>query len=1269
MKFHSNCKKLLSIMMVAFVLLYSLLGSIVPAAHAAEGETIELKVLHTNDIHAKVNDFGKIAAYIENQRSQSQYSMYLDAGDIFSGNPVVDLQFGKPIVSLLNDMGLQAMAIGNHDFDYGQEETVARMAESNFAWLSANTEVTGNTHVPFPQPEPYKIFDVNGLSVGVFSLTETPPSTAPANIKGINFHNPIETAKKYAHLKDETDILIALTHQGYTEDRKLAEQVDFFDVIIGGHSHTTLNAPAIVNGTPIVQTGGNAENVGNLTIQYQPETGKVVSVQGFLQKVSALTAVNASIQAKVDAYNAEMEELLGEVIGSTETGLNRSGNLDTQLGNFWTDSIRHYTNADVALTNSGGIRANIPAGSIKVNDIFVIEPFANEIMKIEMTGAALKNVIEYSYTRGGRNRIDLQTSGLHYKILTNNTGRYIGSELTVNGEPVKADQTYIVAVGDYIGTGGSGYEFAGTVLEATSGFMTSAMIDYAKHLTSEGKAINYAANQRIAIEVSNSAPIDGQEIGTTTKGLSANNNAKADSSLGNLYTDAIRAAAKTDIAVLNNSSVTGNIPAGKITDKQIEFMDQFSNDLTVTTTTVERLKEVIKEQSTYHNGVDLQVSGFHYEVVKENGKFTDVILTTTEGQPLDSSKKLTVAYNSYMHGAAFYNLGDELIGSNHGKVWQAVVEFVRNHQGPVDYTEGSRIKVTGDTAAPTPPPANADYMTVAEAIAKNSGSGKVRGYIVGTMTNNAPSYEGNYVATNLVIADSLDERDRTKVLPVMLPSGAVRSALNLVDNPANIGKLVEVSGNLAAYFSQPGLRDTKSYEFIEIIEEPVATPVTIAEARNTAAGEEVIIEGTVTTGTGIWGQKGFYIQDETGGLYIFQNSADVKPGDVVRVSGKTGEFAKEKQVSNVTALQVLSEGSVPAALKLTPGQISASNESQLVRIEAVTIKDLKKINNFGTFEFTAEKNGEAVTVRVDNRSGLVFDNFSFKNGDKVNVTGISSRYNDTIQLKTRSANDIAAFEELPVTDPGTEPPVTDPGTEPPVTDPGTEPPVTNPGTEPPVTNPGTEPPVTDPGTEPPVTNPGTEPPVTNPEVPVVGDIEVSREPQGRLIIKKDIQIVKIDRDGTITPFKNAVKGEALRVYGSNGQYYNVGGDYYIKHENHAVAMYTGRILIRENRNLYTPDGKIHRVLTKGEAIRVYETEDGRYQVGGGYYVHFHRNALYFEGLVNIQADTSLLLDGKSMRSLKKGEQYRVYGVEGNKLLVGGGYYINIDRNKLSYVKN
>jgi 5'-nucleotidase / UDP-sugar diphosphatase len=493
--------KIQAIFLTVLVVLFSSVGvSLQGGVLANESDTATLNIVHTNDIHAKINNFGKIGAYIEAQRENYTNFLYLDAGDIFSGNPVVDLKDGEPIIELLNAMQLDAMTIGNHEFDYGQEVFAQRVLDSSFPWLSANTEVVDET-IAIEQPDPFEIFEFeDGLTVGVLGLTQAPPATAPAGIVGLQFHDPVATALEYEYLADEVDLFVALTHIGYSEDRRLAESVDFIDVIIGGHSHTTLSEPQFVNGTAIAQTGGDANNIGNLELELDLETGEV-EVTGFLQQVSQLEATNDDIQAMVDSYNAEAEELLNTVIGYTNTGLTRDGRNvgDVPLGNFWMDAVRYSLDADISLTNGGGIRASIAPGDITAGDIFTVEPFGNIITEKEMTGAALKDVIEYSYS--WRKRIDLQTSGLHYTIYTDQEGNYIDADLYVDGEPIDMDQTYTVALNNFIATGGDGYNFVGETVQEDAGYVTNAMINYAGLLMEEKGAIDYEVEGRIQVKV------------------------------------------------------------------------------------------------------------------------------------------------------------------------------------------------------------------------------------------------------------------------------------------------------------------------------------------------------------------------------------------------------------------------------------------------------------------------------------------------------------------------------------------------------------------------------------------------------------------------------------------------------------------------------------------------------------------------------------------------------------------------------------------------
>lgn len=303
----------------------------------------------------------------------------------------------------------------------------------------------------------------------------------------------------------------------------------------------------------------------------------------------------------------------------------------------------------------------------------------------------------------------------------------------------------------------------------------------------------------------------------------------------------------------------------------------------------------------------------------------------------------------------------------------------------------------------------AETISVEEAIANNTGAATVQGFIVGTAISGT-NYDQEApftAATNLGLADSPDETDPAKILPVQLPTGATRAGLNLVDNPQNFGAEVTITGKLEAYFQVPGLKSPTAFTLISEGETPPeATPVgSIAEAR-TSGGELIEVEGIVTTGTGFWGGQAFYIQDETAGLYVYTSNAAVSTGDKVRLTGAVSEYSGELQLQPNTIEIISSNNELPALQTIQPTGVNEDTQGERIQLSNVTITGLKSVNDFGTFEFsgTAE-NGESVIIRNDNRNGFTFEQFTqqYKEGDFVHVTGIASKFNTAYQVKTLGA--------------------------------------------------------------------------------------------------------------------------------------------------------------------------------------------------------------------------------------------------------------------------
>lgn len=503
-------KKFLSLLL-ALAMMFSL-----TITASAEEETKPLEgqivILHTNDVHGAINGYAKAAALKKAYQDMGAYALLLDAGDYIQGDPTVSVSQGKTAIELMNLAGYDAATIGNHEFDYGYANMQALVKEAKFPIVSANVRYNGKTenpHTTFTAPD--------GTKIGVFGLTTPEAATKahPAKIKGVTIPAgqdmfDIAQAEVDALKADGCDYVVCLGHLGIDDESAgnrsidLLEKVTGIDVFLDGHSHSTMEEVAaaagetvetmpeqgtIVKGetsiikavegkTLITSTGTKLVNIGAIALNADDCFARNIPVE-------AITIDGqADVAARAAAIQKQIDDDYGKVFAKTEVLLNGErdpGNRteETNLGDLITDALLWGAEAndevvDAAITNGGGIRAEIKAGDITKKDINTVLPFGNTLSIVKVTGAELLEALEAStYCTPTAVGGFPQVSGIEFTIDTSvdfDAGDlYPGSTYhkpasikrvsiqTVGGNAFDENATYSVATNDFQAAGGDTY--------------------------------------------------------------------------------------------------------------------------------------------------------------------------------------------------------------------------------------------------------------------------------------------------------------------------------------------------------------------------------------------------------------------------------------------------------------------------------------------------------------------------------------------------------------------------------------------------------------------------------------------------------------------------------------------------------------------------------------------------------------------------------------------------------------------------------------------
>jgi 5'-nucleotidase / UDP-sugar diphosphatase len=456
-----------------FCFLFLLAGTIVSCATQRE-----VRILHVNDFHGfaiPYKPYGSdeaqgglayLAARIEELRT-GKPTLLLAAGDMIQGNNWANLFQGKSSIEAMNAMNFDAMVVGNHEFDFGQTILKEKIEEANFPILGAN--VIGVSTL-----RPYIIKDFDGISIAIIGVVtgDTPVTTHPKNVTGLQFMSPEDAVKKYVHeLRDKSTIIVVLSHIGFSADIDLARKVDGIDVIVGGHSHTKVEKPSIVGKTFVVQAfeHGKALGVLDLTV----ENGKVVGANGRLEPIKPIGQENKAVGAVVANYQQRVDAVMHEAVGEAMLDLDGANVRlqETNLGNLITDVMRNTAGADVAIINGGTIRTSIKQGPVRVSDVYAVVPFDNYIVSIKLTGQQIRETLEHgvSAIEEGEGRFP-QVSGL---VFTYDRAGQKGSrvkEIFIAGKPLVAGKEYTVATNDFLAAGGDGYKAFGDSVKSSKDY-------------------------------------------------------------------------------------------------------------------------------------------------------------------------------------------------------------------------------------------------------------------------------------------------------------------------------------------------------------------------------------------------------------------------------------------------------------------------------------------------------------------------------------------------------------------------------------------------------------------------------------------------------------------------------------------------------------------------------------------------------------------------------------------------------------------------------
>lgn len=429
----------------------------------------KLTILHSNDLHGDflaaevdselVGGVSMLSGYINKVRTEEKNVLYAIAGDMLRGS-IIDSEYkGLSTIEVMNLLTPDVATIGNHEVDYGLAHLLFIEKCANFPIINANMYLTSNGTRLFQSHQIVKIDGIKILFIGILTeevLSQTKQEELIGNL--IDVRDPAEEIRKAAdaYKSFSVDLTILLTHIGFEEDKRLAAEIapdGIVDIIIGGHSHTHLDEPCVIDGIPIVQAAVGTSQIGRFDILFDV----------IRNRIDSYTWESIPITEERCPHDKALEELITRYKETTDTKYGRIltrlprvfthpvRNRETDLGSLLAEGMREQLHVDLTMIGSGSIRGEKLGPIVTLGDLMEVFPYKNPMIGFHMTGEQLRRVVTFLM------RDDAIINGEHCESFQFSRGFFCEYDcnthsilqLKMNGEDVKDDDIYVVAVEKY----------------------------------------------------------------------------------------------------------------------------------------------------------------------------------------------------------------------------------------------------------------------------------------------------------------------------------------------------------------------------------------------------------------------------------------------------------------------------------------------------------------------------------------------------------------------------------------------------------------------------------------------------------------------------------------------------------------------------------------------------------------------------------------------------------------------------------------------------